>query len=119
MNNEEIKNGAKVLLCGVNVMKAEQYRPNFFSGFEQEQNNFDNTQKLLNIEWVKSFSNHDNFHRFSLSRDENKYGGKPQHSLMAEYNNGFEWWVVAMIRDENISGIDDIPEWEAKYKDKS
>ncbi len=100
-------------------MIAEQYRPNFFSGFQQEENHFSNTKELLNIEWVKNFSNDNEFHRFSLSRDKDKYGGKPQHTLMAEINNGFEWWVVAMIRDEDISGIDDLPEWKAKYKDKA
>jgi hypothetical protein len=100
-------------------MLAEQYRPNFFSGFEQKKNHFSNTEELLNIEWVKNFANDNEFHRFSLSRYKNKYGGMPQHTLMAERKNGFEWWVVAMIRDEDISGINDIPEWEAKYEGRS
>jgi len=99
-------------------MTAEQYRPNYFSGFHQEETHFSNTEELLNIDWVKNFADDNEFYRFSLSRDKDKYGGKPQHTLMAERKNGFEWWVVAMIRDEDISGIDDLPEWEAKYKDK-
>lgn len=99
-------------------MKAEQYRPSYFSGFEQEQNHFDNTEQLLNIEWIKKFACRNNFHKFSLSRDSDKYDGKPQHTLMAEYNNGFEWWVVAFIGDEDISGISDMPEWVAKDKSK-
>lgn len=102
-------------------MIAEEYKPSFFSGFQKKKNHFSNTEELLNIEWVKNFANDNEFHRFSLSRDRDntKYGRKPQHTLMAEIKNGFEWWVVAMIRDEDISGIDDLPEWEAKCKDKT
>ena len=95
-------------------MKVEQYRPNFFSGFYQEKNYFSNTEELLNIEWIKEFANDNEFYRFSLSRDKNKYGGIYQHTLMSEKRNGFKWVVVAFIRDEDISGINDIPEWQEK-----
>ncbi len=105
--------------CDMNKMKAEQHHPSFFSGFEQEQNHFDNSEQLLNIEWIKSFAKHDNFYRFSISRDKCKTSDMPHHTLMAEYKNGFEWWVVAFIRNEDISGIDDLPEWKAKYKNEA
>lgn len=97
------------------VMKAERYRPAFFEGFEDEENTFENTEQLLNIPWIKSFSNNPNFHRFSIGRDKNPHYTtyfKPQHNLMAEYKDGAEWWVVAFIRDKDISGIDDLPEWD-------
>ena len=97
-------------------MKAEQYRPNFFSGFEQSKNDFNTTEELLNIEWVKSFKEDPNFHQFSITRDESGILDKPQHTLMAEYENGFKWWVVAFIRDKDISGIKDLPEWISKHK---
>ena len=71
------------------TMKAEQYRPNFFSGFERKQNHFNNTYELLKIEWVKNFSDNKKFHQFSISRDTSKILDKPQHTLMAEYENGF------------------------------
>ena len=70
----------------------------------------------MDIDWIKNFSNRDNFHRFSISRSEKIYDGTFQHHLMAEYDNGYEWWVVAFIRDDDISGINDLPEWEAKDK---
>ena len=94
-------------------MKAEKYTPTYFSGDEQKQDFFNNSEQLLNIEWIKSFKEHDNFHRFSLIRDKSD---SPKHTLMAEYDKGFSWWVVAYIKDKDISGIDDLPEWEAKYK---
>lgn len=95
-------------------MIAKQYRPNFFDGFEKNESHFSSTDELLEIDWVKNFTNDDNFHRFSLSRDKR---GTHNHTLMAEYNDGFEWWVVAFINEEDISGIDDLPEWKSKYKD--
>jgi hypothetical protein len=33
---------------------------------------------------------------------------------MAEYNDGFTWWVVGFIDDEEI--IKNMPTWVAKYK---
>lgn len=98
-------------------MIAEQYRPIFFSGFEKKKAHFSNTEELLDIEWVKEFSDDDEFYRFSLSRDKCKHGRKPQHTLMVERKNGFQWYVVAMIRDEDISGLNDLPEFEPKDKD--
>lgn len=97
-------------------MIAEQHRPNFFSGFEQEKNTFSNTKELLNIEWIKNFTKHNNFYRFSLDRDYSKLSNIPLHLLMAEYNDGFEWWVVAYIRDKNISALNDLPNWKPKEK---
>jgi len=97
-------------------MKVEQYRPNFFSGFKKSTSHFNTTKELLNIHWIKNFKENPNFHRFSISRDERDV---PQHKLMAEYEKGLEWWVVAFIRDEDISAINDLPDWSAKYKDKA
>lgn len=95
-------------------MKVEQYMPSFFSGFEKKQTHFENSQQLLDIDWVKNFSKNAKFHRFSISRYH--YDGGSNHTLMAEYKNGFEWCVVAIIKDQDISEIDDIPEWETKYE---
>ena len=97
-------------------MIAEQHIPNFFSGFERKQNYFENTEQLLNIDWIKNFTKHNNFYRFSIERDENKMPNESLHTLMAEYKKGFEWYVVAFIQDDDISGIDDLPEWKPKYR---
>ena len=95
-------------------MKAEQYRPNFFSGFEKKENYFSNTKELLNIEWIKDFSNHNNFHTFSLNRDKTMNN----HTLMAEYDNGCKWYVVAFIKEKNIKDLNDLIEWKPKKKKK-
>ena len=93
-------------------MKAEQYRPSLFTGFEKKENYFSNTKELLSIEWVNDFSKYSNFYRFSLSRD--KTGNN--HTLMAEYDNGCKWYVVAFIKEKNIKILNDLIEWKPKKK---
>lgn len=99
-------------------MKAERYLPNYFSGFKPERNQFDNSKELFGIDWISDFKETDGFHRFSIGRDAEyvEHNKQPQHVLMAEYKDGYEWWVVAFIRDKDISGIDDIPNWKPKNK---
>ncbi len=69
-------------------MKAIQYRPTFYSGFTNKEVEFDTVEELLNIDFVKSWSEDKGFCRYSLSGDH----------LMAEFNNGKNWWVVCFIR---------------------
>jgi len=97
-------------------MKAEQYRPSFCDGPELKQVHFANTKELLKIDWIKTWADDKNFHRFSISRDTSGILEVPQHTLMAEFKEGLEWWVISCIRDKDINGIDNLPEWEAKYK---
>jgi len=99
-------------------MKVEQHIPNFCDEFKLAQSYFTNTKELLNIKWIKSFASDKNFYRFSIHRDVSEMldkSDKPQHTLMAEYENGLTWWVIAFIRNKNISGINDLPEWKPKY----
>lgn len=95
-------------------MLAIQNIPNYVDGVAPKKSNFSNTEELLNIEWINFFSIYNNFYRFSISRDKGGCGDKLQHILMAEFNNGSKWHAVAFIEDNDISGIDDMPEWEAK-----
>jgi len=97
-------------------MKVEQHIPASFSGFNRAKEEFNTIDELLNIDWIKKFAERDDFYRFSLARDKNSNSDKPQHVLMVEYKKGLEWWVIAYIRDKDISGIKDLPEWEAKYE---
>ena len=114
------------------MAKIRQYRPTFVTGFENETVEFDTQKQLLNIKWVKSFSlNHGkrdrNFYRYSLHRDYVREEDIPlimklreineeeiyRHILMAEYDNGYEWWVIGYIDD--IGNLD-LPNWEFKER---
>lgn len=86
-------------------MKIKQYRPNYYSGFDNEEADFNSVDELLNISWVKNFSNDRSFYRYSVSDD----------TLMAECNNGYDWYVVGIL-DSPVSGL---PNWRAKHRTPS
>lgn len=91
-------------------MKAKRYRPDFFEGWEDEVICFNTLEELINTSWVTSFSNHPNFYRFSISR---KYAPSKSIYLMAEYDNGRKWYVVAIISEYDLELLKDLPEWVA------
>jgi hypothetical protein len=80
--------------------KITQYRPGCFEGFDTKINDFETLEELLNIPWVKRWSEDESFHCLAK-------GGE---KLMAVLENGKKWWVVGMI--ENPDDID-LP----KFKD--
>ena len=91
-------------------MEIIRYMPSCFDKPEKtDKIKITSTEQLYKIDWVKAFSNCEDFYRFSLERD------KTDCVLMAEYKNGEEWYVVSRIKGDDISPLDDIPEWIAKY----
>ena len=64
---------------------------------------FDTLEELLAIEWVKWWSDHPGFYRFSLD-----------NHLMAEFDNGYKWYALGRLRNPV-----NLPKWEAKYKNMS
>ncbi len=93
------------------MSKIRQYRPNYFSGFENETKEFSSLKELLSIEWVDSFRNQPDFHQFSINNPSSH--SRSEYTLMAEYKNGNEWWVVGFIDENEI--IKELPIWAAKY----
>ncbi len=91
-----------------------QHRPAYFSGFGNGTNEFSSLEELFNIIFVDNFrklpngKTDPNFHQFSIS-NHNK-----QNLLMAEYKDGYEWWVVGYVNDNEI--IKALPEWVAKHE---
>jgi len=85
----------------------DQYRPAFFTGFENAKVEFKTKDELLNIEWVKAFAETPRFHQFSVSRYDHG-----QHVLMAEYREGKEWWVVGYLDDP----VKDLPAFDPEKK---
>ena len=90
-------------------MKIKQHRPAYFTGFVDVVVEFSTREELFQIDFVKSFSSQKNFSRFSLSEN---YG---RHVLMAEFDDGYSWWVVGYI-DQPPDEIG-LHIWEPKYKD--
>lgn len=91
-------------------MRIERYRPAFVTGFEDEYAEVQTFDELMDVEWIKSWSENKDFYRYSICIDKTYNKNKqrtPSHNLMCELKNGAEWWVVAIIREENIDFITD------------
>lgn len=86
-----------------------RYKPTFVDFADDEKNkfHFESKQELLDIPFVKKFSEENNFVGYALSPDSKKT------ALMAVYDDGYKWWVIGFIED--VSGID-LPEWKSKYR---
>jgi hypothetical protein len=100
----------------------KQYRPGFFTGFENEVKEFNSLEELLNLDFVKNFKNtlddkpNPHFHQFSISNHAGKRGYEDEYTniLMAEFKDGSEWWVVGYISETEI--VNQLPVWEPKEK---
>jgi hypothetical protein len=62
---------------------------------------FNTLEELLAIPWVKSFSVHKTFYRYSVS----------DYHLMAEYRGGREWWVIGQLKNNDIG----LPKWDKGF----
>ena len=105
-------------------MKVERYIPAFVSGFHEESAEVSLFEELMNIKWIKQWKKFKGFYRFSIAIDniamaKEQYAEvidiRYQHALMAEFLEGREWWVAAIIREKDISMLtDNLPVWEGK-----
>lgn len=93
-------------------MKIEKYRPNFFTGFPDESYEINSKEELLKSELVKGAMSCSNFYRLSFAL------GKKVSHIMAEYDEGYKWYVVGTIRNpENFEIMATwLPKWEPKER---
>ena len=96
-----------------------QYRPNYFTGFKNETRTFGSLKELLSIDWVDNFRKlpngqiDPNFHQYSINKYSNHKGY--EYILLAEYENGYKWWVIGFVDENEI--IKELPEIEFKKRD--
>lgn len=85
------------------------------TGFEEPDHEFATKEELLEAPQVKRFASWATFHRFSYC--ENALHDNSRLTLMAELNDGYEWWVCGYLTgDGDVSIIREwFPKWEAKY----
>jgi len=98
-------------------MKVRQYRPAFFEGFENWEGQVNSWPELVALKWVENFALQPKFRQFSLHRH---YYDEPDgvvswHHLMAEYDDGREWWIVANLigTKEELEAFNALPNWRA------
>jgi len=80
-----------------------QYRPAYFTGFDNAVVNYNTLTDLFSIEFVRNFSNSETFYRYVTSDD-----GK---TLMVEKDYGYEWWVVGHFKEPELR----LPKWVSRY----
>lgn len=89
-----------------------QYRPAFFEGFQDAETDVESAAQLLALDWIQNFTTGEgeHFYRFSISHP---YSDYPQyHNLMAEYDNGRKWLVVANLQgDPDHELFKEFPKW--------
>jgi len=96
------------------MAKIRQYFPNFYSGFDPQTIEFNTQKELLKIDFVKGFSENKTFFRYSLIIDDNKTS-EFKSTLMAEYKNGYKWFVVGSI--DNVDSLN-LPKWKSKDREE-
>lgn len=66
---------------------------------------FSTLEELLQIPFVKKFADDGTFYRYSMNEEH----------LMAEYNNGYEWWTIG-----KLEGVPTplLPQAEFKYTEE-
>ncbi len=93
-----------------------QYRPAYFTGYENEIKEFNSIEELLNIDFVKNFKYLSNgevdkdFYQYSIGNNGER------DILIAEYKEGYEWWVIGYINENEI--IKGLPLFKPKEKPK-
>ncbi len=92
-----------------------QYRPAFFSGFENQKVNFGSLEELFSIEFVDNFKRLPNgeldtsFLQYSKSKLSDEKGA--EYALMAEYRRSQKkfWYVIGYLDDNQI--IKQLPDF--------
>lgn len=89
-------------------MRVREHIPGFVTGFEAQTADVDSVDALLALDWIKRWDAPLQwpFHRFSVA-------GGEGNTIMAEYDEGRRWYVVAYLPDELPEWLT-LPKWEPK-----
>jgi len=92
-------------------MEFAQHVPGFVDQDEEDRVRitFNSLDELMNHPWMVERKSREGFFKYSISRGD---------TLMAEYKEGREWWVIGYLSGEGIDKLD-LPEWQPVEKDKT
>jgi hypothetical protein len=97
-------------------MKIKQRLPNWMDihSIERQETEINSIEDLFNVPWIKSWIEDEKFHKLSIDRTEPLFDYPRQYLLMAEMNEGFNWYVIAYLEKD----IPELPDWKRKYRNK-
>ena len=82
-----------------------QHLPNFVDIDRQADTDVKRIDDVLAIPWIASWAHDPGFHRYSVSVDHDR------HLLMAEYDEGRHWHVIAYLTSSERDFAMTLPEW--------
>lgn len=88
--------------------KLIEYLPASVSRKEAEEIEFNTTEELLQIDFVKAHNRQTDFHRYSIKREP----GGIRIPLLAEYEHGNKWIVIGFLKGGDLNSIE-LPEWKS------
>jgi hypothetical protein len=97
-------------------VKVTEHHPAYVEGFKTWQGEVKSLPELVGLKFIERWVFEPRFYRFSLSR--NTHGTSTHHLLMAEFDRGKVWWVVARLEGEDFAPFAGLPEWHAPEKGK-
>lgn len=110
MNKDKKKINFLIFMVRKDLMKPlkiTEHIPVHAFGFSEAQTlDFHTTEELLSIDFVKSHIKQEGFSRYSI----HVRSGKIRAPLLAEYNNGKQWFVIGFL-DGDLTNVV-LPEWK-------
>jgi len=82
----------------------------------QDTQEYTSIEELLAIPWIASWKDIPTFYRFSISYEAYPLRDASIARLMAEFKDGYEWWVIAHLPNYKAFLLLDLPKWEAKER---
>lgn len=92
-------------------MKIVQHIPSFFDGWEPLEAQVSDWGAIIALPWIEQTTTLPGWSHWSLTRC---YGGWPdKHLLVAEFDQGQKWYVIAKIvaNLEELKGLAILPEF--------
>lgn len=95
-------------------MRVRQHIPSFFEGFEPTKTYVFTAPQLEKLEFIHKWTQHPGFYRLAVHRHYYQRRGEDVHLMLAELQEGKEWWVIAYLEgDDSLKILAKYPEWEA------
>ena len=90
-----------------------RYFPGFFDVGKNDRITipFNTMEELIELPFVKDWKECEGFHQYAISSGN---GPKGQNYLMGQLDEGYEWWVIGVLKHP----VDGLPEHEFRYKNK-
>lgn len=94
-------------------MRVRQHVPSFVDGVDPEKTYVFSPEELERLEFVRRWKDQQMFYRFAIHRHYYQSSGEDTHLMLAEFDHGKQWWVVAYLRGpDSLKILAKYPDWE-------